>query len=120
MDIKSLILQPSDVRFLPIVSAFVKKIGVVEEINRLCPSEKDVSPGHVIMALILDTLSGRSPLYRLERSFKDMDLELLLGVDIEPSKLRTNVGRFLCNPFDEVQLAYLQALGLSQEIFTKG
>ena len=39
MDIKSLNLQPSDVRFLPIVSAFVKKIGVVEEINRLCHSE---------------------------------------------------------------------------------
>ena len=48
MDIKSLNLQPSDVRFLPIVSAFVKKIGVVEEINRLCPSQKDVSPGHVV------------------------------------------------------------------------
>ena len=96
MDIKSLNLQPSDVRFLPIVSAFVKKIGVVEEINRLCPSEKDVSPGHVVMALILDTLSGRSPLYRLESSFKDMDLELLLGVDIKPSKLNDDaVGRVL-------------------------
>lgn len=96
MDIKSLNLQPSDVRFLPIVSAFVKKIGVVEEINRLCPSEKDVSPGHVVMALILDTLSGRSPLYRLESSFKDMDLELLLGVDIKPSKLNDDaVGRGL-------------------------
>ncbi len=48
------------------------------------------------MALILDTLSGRSPLYRLERSFKDMDLELLLGVDIEPSKLNDDaVGRVL-------------------------
>lgn len=33
--------------------------------------------------------------------------------------LRTNVGRFLGNPLDEVQLAYLKALGLSQEIFTK-
>ena len=96
MDIKSLNLQPSDVRFLPIVSAFVKKIGVVEEINRLCPSEKDVSPGHQVMALILDTPSERSPLYRLERSFKDMDLELLLGVDIEPSKLNDDaVGRVL-------------------------
>lgn len=96
MDVESLNLQASDVRFLPIVSAFVKKIGLVEEINRLCPSEKDVSPGHVVMALILDTLSGRSPLYRLERSFKGADLELLLGVDIAPSKLNDDaVGRVL-------------------------
>jgi transposase len=96
MDVESLNLRASDVRFLPIVSAFVKKIGVVDEINRLCPSEKDVSPGHVVMALILDTLSGRSPLYRLERSFKGMDLELLLGVDIPYSKLNDDaVGRVL-------------------------
>jgi transposase len=96
MDVESLNLQASDVRFLPIVSAFVKKIGIVDEINRLCPSEKDVSPGHVMMALILDTLSGRSPLYRLERSFEGMDLELLLGVDVPSSKLNDDaVGRVL-------------------------
>ena len=96
MDVESLNLQASDVRFLPIVSAFVKKIGIVDEIDRLCPSEKDVSPGHVMMALILDTLSGRSPLYRLERSFEGMDLELLLGVDVPSSKLNDDaVGRVL-------------------------
>jgi hypothetical protein len=33
--------------------------------------------------------------------------------------LRTTVGRFLGNPFDAVQLAYLKALGLTPEIFTK-
>ena len=96
MDVQSLNLQASDVRFLPIVSAFVNKIGVVEEVNRLCPSEAEVSPGHVVLALILDTLSGRSPLYRLERSFKGLDLELLLGVDIAPSKLNDDTaGRVL-------------------------
>lgn len=36
MDVESLNLQASDVRVLPTVSAFVKKIAVtVEEINRL-------------------------------------------------------------------------------------
>ena len=69
---------------------------VVEEVNRLCPSEKDVSPGHVVMALNLDTLSGRSRLYRLEPSFKGMDFELLLGVDIPSSKLNDDAaGRVL-------------------------
>jgi len=87
MKVESLNLQASAVRFLPIVSAFVKKIGVVEEVNCVCASEKEVSPGHVVMAFIPDALSGRSPLYRLERSFNGMDLELLLGVDIPSSRL---------------------------------
>lgn len=96
MDVQSLNLQASDVRFLPVVSAYVKKIGLVDEVNRLCPSDAEVSTGHVVMALILDTLSGRSPLYRLERSFKGMDLELLLGRDIASSKLNDDaVGRVL-------------------------
>lgn len=86
----------SDVRFLPIVSAFVNKIGLVDEVNRLCPGDMDVSAGHVVLALILDTLSGRSPLYRLEQTFQKMDLELLLGVDIAPSKLNDDaIGRVL-------------------------
>jgi len=96
MDFESLNLTVSDVRFLPLVSAFVKKIGIVDEVNRLCPSEADVSCGHVVTALILDTLSGRSPLYRLEDSFGGSDLELLLGVDIPSSKLNDDaVGRVL-------------------------
>lgn len=33
--------------------------------------------------------------------------------------LRTSVGRFLGNSFDDVQPAYLKALGLDQDIFTK-
>lgn len=96
MDVQSLDLQASDVRFLPIISAYVKKIGLVEEVNRLSPSDAEVSAGHVVMALILDTLSGRGPLYRLERSFNGMDLELLLGTDIASSKLNDDaVGRVL-------------------------
>ena len=33
--------------------------------------------------------------------------------------LRTTLGRFLGNPLDAVQLAYLKALGMTPEIFTK-
>jgi transposase len=33
--------------------------------------------------------------------------------------LRTTLGRFLGNPFDDVQLAYLKALGVTPEIFTQ-
>lgn len=113
MDIRSLGLSGCNVSFLPIVSAFVKKIGVVQEVDRLCGSQSDVSPGHVVLALILDTLSGRSPLYRLEQSFADMDLELLLGENITPAKLNDDaVGRCLDRIFDTGTGQILTAVAL--------
>lgn len=80
-------VQISDVRFLPLVSAYAKKIGLVEEIDRLLDCDMEVSPGRVVLALILDALSGRSPLFRLREFFADKDIELLLGEDIPLSKL---------------------------------
>jgi transposase len=93
----------SDVKFLPIVSAYVKKLGIIETINRMCPAadECDVSPGHMAAAMILDTLSGRSPLYRLETSFKNLDIELLLGIPICAHKLNDDAAaRALDRIFD--------------------
>lgn len=80
-------VQISDVKFLPLVSAYAKKIGLVEEIDRLLDCDMEVSPGRVVLALILDALSGRSPLFRLREFFADKDIELLLGEDIPLSKL---------------------------------
>ena len=36
------ILSQSDVRHLPIIAAFVKKIGVSEEVNRLCAARRQL------------------------------------------------------------------------------
>jgi hypothetical protein len=71
--------QISDVRFLPLVSAYAHKLGLVEQIDRLLDCDMDVSPGRVVLAMILDALSGRSPLFRLRESFEDKDIELLVG-----------------------------------------
>lgn len=113
MDIRSINLSGCDVGFLPIVSAFVKKIGMVEEVNRLCGNQTDVSPGQMVLALILDTLSGRSPLYRLERSFAEMDLELLVGEGVTASKLNDDaVGRCLDRIYDTGTGQILTAIAL--------
>jgi len=80
-------VQISDVKFLPMVSAYANKIGLVEEIDRLLDCDMEVSPGRVVLAMILDALSGRSPLFRLREFFADKDIELLLGDDIPLSKL---------------------------------
>jgi transposase len=84
------------VKHLPIVRAYVEKLGVVEVLDDLVESEMNVGPGVMFLGMILDTLSGRSPLYRLEEFFGNQDTELLLGKPIEAKSVNDdNVGRFL-------------------------
>ena len=81
-------LSVTDAKFLPIIAAYVNKLRIVETVNLMCPTEGcDVSPGHMVAAMIIDTLSGRHPLYRLESSFENLDIELLLGIPINAEKL---------------------------------
>jgi transposase len=103
----------SDVSFLPIVSTYARELGVVEEINRLCGRSKGVNAGQVCLALILDTLTGRSPLFRLEDSFAHLDVELLLGKGISSSQLNDDaVGRVLENLYDVGTNKILSAVAL--------
>ena len=89
-------LQVYDVKYLPIVRAYAQKIGLVEEINRQVDSEMEISPGTFVLAMVLDTLSGRSPLYRLQDFFAHQDVELLLGEDHCPQAFHDdNAGRVL-------------------------
>lgn len=89
-------IHVSNTGFLPIVSAYAARIGLVEEIDRLLHCQMEVSPGRVVLALILDALSGRSALFRLEQFFADKDVEHLLGEDIPRSKLNDDtLGRVL-------------------------
>jgi hypothetical protein len=72
------------VQHLPIVKAYADKIGAVEAINQLVPTERAIDPGTIVLGMILDTLSGRSPLYRLEEFFAHQDTVLLLGKAVAP------------------------------------
>ncbi len=86
----------TDARFLPVVSAYAEGIRLVERIDRLCDCDMGVSPGRVVRAMILDALSGRSPLFRLWEFFADKDVELLLGDNIPLAKFSDyTLGRVL-------------------------
>jgi transposase len=86
---------------LPIVRHYAEKIGLVEAINRLVPSEMDIKPGVVILGMVLDTLSGRSPLYRLENFMESQDTQLLFGQHINPSDFNDDaLGRVLEKVFE--------------------
>ena len=76
-------LSYSDVKYLPIVKHFAKKINLVDTLDTMVSSQMDLSPGIAVLATVLDTLSGRTPLYRLEEFFFEKDIELLLGTDVE-------------------------------------
>jgi transposase len=99
-----LVLPPIEayqVQHLPLVKAYADKIGLVEVINQVVPTEMDVDPGTIVLGMILDTLSGRSPLYRLEEFFTHQDTALLLGKAVAPEVFNDDtVGRVLERLYD--------------------
>jgi hypothetical protein len=78
------------------VKAYADKIGLVEVIHQLVPTEMAIDPGTIVLGMLLDTLSGRSPLYRLEAFCTHQDTALLLGKAGQPEALQDDtVGRGL-------------------------
>ncbi len=47
---------------LPIVKSYAVKIGLVDIINEFVASKMDVDPGTIFLEMVMDTLSGRTPL----------------------------------------------------------
>ena len=89
-------IEVSRVDFYPIIRAYIQRLGLVELINSLIPTQMEVQPGLIVAGMIQDTFSGRSPLYRLEEFFKTQDTELLLGTYVEPDAFKDyNVGRVM-------------------------
>ena len=41
-------LEISEVRYFPVIRAFAEKMNLVGTINRMVPSETDLSPGHYV------------------------------------------------------------------------
>jgi hypothetical protein len=66
----------TDVKHMPIVKAYAKKIGLAETIDRMVDTQMELSPGYAVLGMVLDTLSGRTPLYRLAEFFEEKDTEL--------------------------------------------
>lgn len=94
-------LSFTEVGHLPIIKQFAKEINLVDTINTMVKSQMQLQPGQAVMAMVLDTLSGRTPLYRLKEFFHEKDTELLLGTEIDPELFCDhNLGRVLDKIFD--------------------
>src|SRR4029450_5433206 len=94
-----LVLPPIEayqVQHLLIVKAYADKISLVEAIHTVVPTEMEVDLGTIVLGMILDTFSGRSPLYRLEEFFTHQDTALLLDKAVAPAAFHDDtVGRVL-------------------------
>ena len=69
----------------PIISALYQQLGLRETINNtLIWDEKQcqLDPGTHVLALIINILCGRTPLYRVEEFFDEQDVELLFGTGV--------------------------------------
>jgi hypothetical protein len=97
-DARSLLaeMKLTQAEHLPLVAAFLERMDLVARVNAAVPCEMAVDLGSVVALLVLDTLSGRSPLYRLERFAASVDTGLLLGREVHPSAFNdTTLGRAL-------------------------
>jgi hypothetical protein len=89
-------LEVYPVHHLPIIKAYADRLGLVRTSNDLVPTEMAVDVGTIVLGLVVDTLSGRSPLDRLEEFFAHQDTALLLGKALPPQALSADtVGRAL-------------------------
>ncbi len=61
---------------LPVAAAYCRRLGLVELVDKMVPTQMTLRPGLVVQALVLDVLSGRTPLYRVERFLAGQDIEL--------------------------------------------
>lgn len=81
---------------LPAAAAYCRRLSLIELVDGMVPTQMDLRPGLVVQTMVLDTLSGRSPLYHVEQFLIDEDVELLLG---EPARAHafndTNLARSL-------------------------
>jgi len=94
-------LEITEANHLPIFRSFMRRIKLEETIDRLVSSEMRVSVSQIVSGLVLDALSGRTPLFRLQESFGIQEQELLFGRKLPAGTFSDhNVGRVLDKIFE--------------------
>jgi transposase len=87
-------IESYDARHVPVIAAFCDKMGLIAIVDKALDCNMDVSSGKMVKGLILNTLSGRDPLYRVKDYFSHQDTELLIGKGVDCSAFSDdNIGR---------------------------
>ena len=75
----------------PPAAAVVRRIGLVATIDQMVTWDATryrLSPGERILALVLNLLTEREPLYQVDDAFRRIDLALLLASRVPRGHLR--------------------------------
>ena len=54
-------ISGAQVNHLPIVAHYARRLGLVEIVNRLVPTQMEFEPGKIVLAMVLDTLLRTQP-----------------------------------------------------------
>ncbi|NBK25456.1 MAG: IS1634 family transposase, partial [Spirochaetia bacterium] len=108
----------ADTRFfthasLPVAAAYCRTLDLMGVVNRIVPSSMRLSPGLAVVAMVMDVLSSKNPLYRVEQFWEQQDRDLLLGKDVDSHIFNdTNLGRALDAIFEAGTSRIVTELGL--------
>ena len=99
---------------LPIAAAYCRILDVRGVVDRMVPTAMELPAGLAVQAMVLDVLSGRSPLYRVEQFWEHQDRSLLLGSDVPPHLFSdTNLSRSLDAIFEAGPSRIVTELGVA-------
>jgi transposase len=98
---------------LPVAAAYCRRLGLAELVDKMVPTRMRLRPGAAVQAMVLDTLSGRSPLYHVEEFLEGADIELLVGEAIPAHAFNdTNLARSMDAIFEAGPSRILAELGI--------
>ena len=94
-------IESYDVRYLPVLRAYLEKLDIPGIIDRCLDCKMHFNPGRVVMGLILDVLTGRTPLFRIKDFFEHQDIKLVIGKNLPLHAFGDhNIGRVLERLFE--------------------
>ena len=78
---------------LPLLKGICDKIGLAELIDEKLDSQDDriLSTGKAVMAIVMNTIAERRPLYKLQRFYEKTDTEKLFGEGVQAEHLHDDV-----------------------------
>ncbi len=94
-----------DVGPAPLLAALGRQLGIVQAVNETVEwDEKQcfIDPGTHTLAMVIDILLGRSPLYLVEKHYAEMDVELIFGKGYKSSDFNDDA---LARTLDKIHAA---------------
>ena len=89
---------------LPVIRGIIDQLGIVDVLDAFCPRHplSKVSDAECVVAMLLNILSGRVALWRMDKWLELLDVELVLGEGVEAGFFHdTRLGQTL-DHLDEV------------------